>query len=350
MVTGDHPATALAIARDLGIATSTGQVITGAELEASGKHEDPAYRKKLENISVFARVVPLQKLAIVKELQKLGHYVAVTGDGVNDTPALKHANISIAMGSGTDLAKDTASIIVTDDSFSSIVAGVHEGRIIYDNIRKVTYLLISTGFAEVVLFTLALLFALPLPLLAVQLLWLNLVTNGIQDMALAFEGGEPEVMKKKPRHPSETIINRLMAEETLVSGLYMGVSAFAVWYFLMGTGVEESAARNLILLLMVLLENCQVFNCRSESLSAFRVPLSRNYFLIIAVIAAQGIHILSMYIPFMQDVLGVSPVTFGEWLTLLGIALILIAVMEVYKFMGKFRKKETGTIIPAYSV
>jgi len=342
MVTGDHPATALAIARDLGIASSPKEVITGADLEALGNFEDPKSLRKLENISVFARVVPLQKLAIVKNLQKLGHYVAVTGDGVNDTPALKHANIGIAMGSGTDLAKDTASIIVTDDAFSSIIAGVHEGRIIYDNIRKVTYLLISTGFAEVVLFTLALIAGLPLPLLAVQLLWLNLVTNGIQDVALAFEGGEPDVMKKKPRPPSETIINHLMAEETLVSGLYMGVSAFVVWYFLIGTGVEESAARNLVLLLMVLLENCHVFNCRSERISVFRIPISRNYFLIIGVIAAQGIHILSMYIPFMQDVLGVSPVTFEEWLIFLGIALILIAVMEAYKFIGKFRNKEKG--------
>ncbi len=344
MVTGDHPATALAIARNLGIATSKEQVITGAELDALENSEDPASHKKLENISVFARVVPLQKLGIVKNFQKLGHYVAVTGDGVNDTPALKHANIGIAMGSGTDLAKDTASIIITDDAFSSIVAGVHEGRIIYDNIRKVTYLLISTGFAEVVLFTLALVAGLPLPLLAVQLLWLNLVTNGIQDVMLAFEGGEPGVMKKKPRPPSETIINRLMAEETLVSGLYMGVSAFVVWYLLIGAGVEESAARNLVLLQMVLLENCHVFNCRSERISAFRVPLSRNYFLIIGVIAAQGIHILSMYIPFMQDVLGVSPVTFEEWLIFLGIALVLIAVMEVYKFVGKFRNNEMNGV------
>jgi magnesium-transporting ATPase (P-type) len=344
MVTGDHPATALAIARDLGIATSSDQVITGTELEALGNYEDPDSLKKLADISVFARVVPLQKLAIVKNLQTLGHYVAVTGDGVNDTPALKQANIGIAMGSGTDLAKDTASIIVTDDAFSSIVAGVHEGRIIYDNIRKVTYLLISTGFAEVVLFTLSLLAGLPLPLLAVQLLWLNLVTNGIQDVALAFEGGEPGVMKKKPRPPSETIINRLMAEETIVSGLYMGMSAFVVWYFLLGAGVEESAARNLVLLLMVLLENAHVFNCRSENMSAFRVPISRNYFLIIAVIAAQGIHILSMYVPFMQDVLGISPVTFQEWLFFLGIALTLIAVMEAFKFAGKLRNNATSGV------
>jgi magnesium-transporting ATPase (P-type) len=350
MVTGDHPATALAIARNLGIATSSDHVITGAELEALGNYENPSSLKKLTDVSVFARVVPLQKLAIVKNLQTLGHYVAVTGDGVNDTPALKQANIGIAMGSGTDLAKDTASIIVTDDAFSSIVAGVHEGRIIYDNIRKVTYLLISTGFAEVVLFTLSLLAGLPLPLLAVQLLWLNLVTNGIQDVALAFEGGEPGVMKKKPRPPSETIINRLMAEETIVSGLYMGVSAFVIWYFLIGTGVEESAARNLVLLLMVLLENAHVFNCRSESISAFRIPISRNYFLIIAVIAAQGIHIMSMYIPFMQDVLGVSPVTVEEWLFFLGIALVLIAVMEAFKFIGKLRNNETNGVAQVRTV
>lgn len=202
---------------------------------------------------------------------------------------------------------------------------------------KVTDPLISTGFAEVVLFTLALVAGMPLPLLAVQLLWLNLVTNGIQDVALAFEGGEPDGMNKKPRPPSETVINRLMAEETLVSGLYMGGSAFAVWYFLIGSGVEEATARNLVLLLMVLLENCHIFNCRSERRSAFRIPVSRNYFLIIGVIAAQGIHILSMYIPFMQDVLGVEPVTFEEWLIFLFIALLLIAVMEVYKFVGKYR-------------
>jgi magnesium-transporting ATPase (P-type) len=342
MVTGDHPATALAIAKNLGIAITDEQVITGAELEALGNSEAPVTLKRLENISVFARVFPLQKLAIVKDLQKLGHYVAVTGDGVNDTPALKQANIGIAMGSGTDIAKDTASIIITDDAFSSIVAGVHNGRIIYDNIRKVTYLLISTGFAEVVLFALALGTGLPLPLLAVQLLWLNLVTNGIQDVTLAFEGGEPGVMKRPPRPPSETIINRLMIEETLVSGMYMGLSAFAVWYFLLGAGVEESAARNLVLLLMVLLENAHVFNCRSASISAFKIPISRNYFLFIGVIAAQGIHILSMYIPFMQDVLGISPVTFEEWVFLMIIALGLVGVMEVYKIVGRFRSNKTS--------
>lgn len=342
MVTGDHPATALAIARNLDIAASSEEVITGAGLEALGSADDPGTLKKIEKISVFARVIPLQKLAIVKSLQSLGHYVAVTGDGVNDTPALKHANIGVAMGSGTDLAKDTAPIIVTDDAFSSIVAGIHEGRIIYDNIRKVTYLLISTGFAEVVLFTLSLLSGLPLPLLAVQLLWLNLVTNGIQDVALAFESGEPGVMKKRPRPPTETIINRQMAEETVVSGLYMGLSAFMVWHFLIGSGLEESPARNLVLLLMVLLENCHVFNCRSERISAFRIPISRNYFLILGVAAAQGIHILAMYIPFLQDVLGVQPVTVEEWLIFLGIALVLIAVMESYKFLGKFRNSDTG--------
>jgi magnesium-transporting ATPase (P-type) len=341
MVTGDHPATALAIARELGIATSKDQLITGTELDALGNLQHPDAITRLTDISVFARVVPLQKLEIVKSLQSLGHFVAVTGDGVNDTPALKQANIGVAMGSGTDLAKDTASLIITNDAFSSIVDGIHEGRVTYDNIRKVTYLLISTGFAEVVLFMLALGAGLPLPLLAIQLLWLNLVTNGIQDVALAFEGGESSVMKRKPRLPSEGIINRLMAEETLVSGLYIGFSAFVVWWFLIGSGVSENTARNYVLLLMVLMENCHVFNCRSEHDSAFKVPISRNYFLIIGVIAAQGIHILSMYTPFMQEVLGVGPVTFEEWLIFLGIALTLIVVMEAYKFMGRIRNKRT---------
>ncbi len=272
MVTGDHPATALAIARELGIATSKDQLITGTELDALGDLQHPDAITRLTDISVFARVVPLQKLEIVKSLQSLGHFVAVTGDGVNDTPALKQANIGVAMGSGTDLAKDTASLIITNDAFSSIVDGIHEGRVTYDNIRKVTYLLISTGFAEVVLFMLALGAGLPLPLLAIQLLWLNLVTNGIQDVALAFEGGESSVMKRKPRLPSEGIINRLMAEETLVSGLYIGFSAFVVWWFLIGSGVSENTARNYVLLLMVLMENCHVFNCRSEYRFCFQGP------------------------------------------------------------------------------
>jgi magnesium-transporting ATPase (P-type) len=340
MITGDHPATALAIARDLHIADSEDDIITGSDLDELGSPDSDTYRDAINSTHVFARVTPLQKLHIVENLIEGGHFVAVTGDGVNDAPALRRANIGVAMGSGTDIAKDTASMIVTNDNFASIVAGIEEGRYAYDNVRKVTYLLISTGAAEVLLIALALLFGLPLPLLAVQILWLNLVTNGIQDVALAFEGGEPGAMKRRPRRPTEGIFNRLMVTQTVTSGAVMGLVVFGVWYWLLSNGWEETAARNLVLLLMVLFQNFHAFNCRSEHESAFRVPFRRNPVLVIGVLAAQGIHLLAMQLPFMQVVLDVAPVSSQEWLVLLLLASTILVTMELFKFFK--RKVETS--------
>ncbi|KUG20327.1 MAG: HAD-IC family P-type ATPase [Methanomicrobiaceae archaeon] len=337
MITGDHPATAFAIARELQIADAPEEVTTGAELEAIGPPDLPEFLTRVRQKKVFARVTPLQKLHIVEALRTAGAFVAVTGDGVNDAPALRTANIGVAMGSGTDVAKDTASMIVTDDNFSSIVAGIEEGRYAYDNVRKVTYLLISTGFSEVVLFMAALIAGLPIPLVAVQLLWLNLVTNGIQGAALAFEAGEPGAMQRPPRKPGEGIFNDLMIKQTLVSGIVIAFVAFGLWYWLLHNGWAEAEARNLVILLMVLLENFHVFNCRSEYRSLFRIPISNNYFLIGGVIAAQGIHILSMYIPFLQETLGVAPVRLGEWILLALLASIILIVMEIFKRVRGYR-------------
>jgi magnesium-transporting ATPase (P-type) len=334
MVTGDQPATAMSVARTLAIATDEAQMITGSELALLIASDPGKLPEAITSTRVFARVTPEQKFFIVDALQKNGHYVAVTGDGVNDAPALRRANIGVAMGGGSDVAKDTASIIITDDNFTSIVAGIEEGRFAYDNIRKVTYLLISTGFAEVILFTLSLGIGLPLPLLAVQLLWLNLVTNGIQDVALAFEAGEKGTMKKKPRNPTEGIFNHLMIKEVLVSAAAIGFIAFAVWYWLLTSGWAETDARNMVMLLMVLLENVHAFNCRSEYTSAFRIPFRANPLLIVGIIAAQGIHILSMYNPVMQDLLRISPVSLAQWAALLGISLLILVVMELFKVVS----------------
>jgi len=216
------------------------------------------------------------------------------------------------------------------------VSGVEEGRFAYDNVRKVIYLLISTGAAEVFLFIASIFAGLPLPLLAVQLLWLNLVTNGIQDVALAFEGGEPGAMQRKPRKPNEKIFNPLMIKQTLVSGLTMGIIVFAFWFFLKNhIGMEETHARNIILLLMVFMQNIHAFNCRSEITSAFKVPLKRNLVLVFGVLAAQGIHILSMQIPFMQNILRIEPITLIEWLEVLVLAIPLLVVMEIFKLINK---------------
>ena len=340
MITGDHPATALAIARDLGLASGTAEVLSGAELEEIGAPAGPAFAEAVARTAVFARVTPRQKLEIVDALVRLGHYVAVTGDGVNDAPALRRAHIGVAMGSGTDVARETAEIIAADDSFGSIVAGIEEGRFAYDNIRKVIYLLIATGAAELILFALCLLAGLPLPLTAVQLIWLNLVTNGIQDVALAFEDGEPGVMERPPRPPAEGLFNSLMIREVLLAGLTMAGLSFAVWLLLLRNGLTVDTGRNLVLLLMVLLENVLVFNCRSERRSAFAVPLRSNRLLVGGVIVAQGVHILAMHLPPLQKVLGVAPVSFELWLTLLGTSALLLVAMELFKLRG--RRRATG--------
>ncbi|NEW60003.1 HAD-IC family P-type ATPase [Sulfurovum sp. bin170] len=334
MITGDHPNTAFFIAKELGIAISKDEVIDGQAI--AHWIENGAPKEELAHKRVFARVSPEQKQLIVKTFQDLGHFVAVTGDGVNDAPALKRANIGISMGkSGTDVARESSDLILTDDSFGSIVNGIEEGRVAYDNIRKVIHLLISTGFAEIVLILLSMLFFVPIPLLPVQLLWLNLVTNGIQDVALGLEKAEPSVLKREARDPKEPIFNTIMISRVIVGGLYMGISAFVLFYTLLQYGYSEEMARNMTLLLMVLFENVHVFNSRAENNSIFKIDHSKNRFLWLSVIIAQGVHIFSMYNPFMQSLLDVQPVDLKKWGVLLGIALILMVVMEIEKMVRR---------------
>ncbi|HWQ20537.1 MAG TPA: HAD-IC family P-type ATPase, partial [Methanotrichaceae archaeon] len=332
MVTGDHPITALAIARDLGMAKSIDQVITGSDLRKAEQGGPEDIDALVSEGRVFARVEPRQKLQIVGSLVRLGHIVAVTGDGANDAPALKAAHVGIAMGKGgTDIARESAELIITDDNFASIVSGVEEGRIVYSNVRKVIFLLISTGAAEIVLFLLALFANLPLPLIAVQLLWLNLVTNGVQDKALAFEPAEGDEMKRKPRPAKEPIFNRIMVERVLISALIMGGLSFLLYYWLMASGWSLEEARNSILLLMVFFENVQVFNSRSELQSAFRQNPIRNPFLLFGTLAAQVIHIGAMYVPWLSGALEIHPVSLEHRIMLLLIATTVLWSMEIYK-------------------
>lgn len=334
MVTGDHPNTALCIAQQLGIAENEDEVIEGKALSAwQARGSDP---KEIVGKKVFSRVSAEQKKAIVEAFQKKGHFVAVTGDGVNDAPALKFANIGIAMGrSGTDVARSSADLILTDDNYASIINGIEEGRRAYDNIRKVVYLLVSTGFAEIVLVMLAFLSGLPLPLLPVQLLWLNLVTNGLQDVMLGLEKAEPGILKRKPRPPSERLFNPVMTRRVIVGGLYIALMAFVVFTVLLEMGYSEFSARNGTLLLMVLFENVHVFNARSEYHFLHVISYRNSLLLIVLVLMTQLLHIGCMYLPFMQGLLAVEPVSFKMWLTLLGIALGLMVVMELEKFLRK---------------
>lgn len=334
MITGDHPATALAIAKDLHIATNESELITGVDLAKIGDVSSKAFQDAVLGKHVFARVSPDQKLAIVQAQQKNGHFVAVTGDGVNDAPALKNANMGVAMGYGTDVTKEVSSIIITDNNFASIVAGIEEGRYTYGNIRKIIYLLISTGAAELIMIALALVVGTPLPFLPAQILWLNLVTNGIQDKVLAFEKGEKRFMQMPPKDPKEGIFNRMMIEQVLLASSVISLLTFGLWYHLINhLNYEEAAARNTILLLMVLLQNFHVLNCRSETTSFFKLPLRYNPWLFVGIIAAQGVHILAMQIPVMQNLLQIAPVNISDWGKLFATAILILIVMEIYKLV-----------------
>ncbi len=339
MVTGDHPLTALSIARDLGIAASADDIVLGADVvDASPQH----LREVVGRARVFARVTPEQKLAIVAAAQAGGQYVAVTGDGVNDAPALHRANIGIAMGrGGTDIARDAADLVLSDDDFSTIVAGIEEGRVAYQNIRNVVYLLTAAGIAEVLTVGVAVLAGLPLPLLPVQLLWLNLVTNGIQDVGLAFERGAGDELRRPPRPRQEPVFDRLMLERGLLAGLWMSTLGLGWFGWLLQAGASIEQARNSLLLLMVLMQNVDAINARSETIPVLRLPMGRNPLLLGGVFGALGLHVLAMHAGWLQRTLDVMPVARDQWLVLPLFALSLLVVMELQKAWRQRRNRSS---------
>jgi P-type Ca2+ transporter type 2C len=340
MVTGDHPVTALAISRELGLANDTSHVVTGGELAECSPGE---FIEKVQRGRVFARMAPRQKLQLVEAARAAGEFVAVTGDGVNDAPALRAANIGVAMGkNGTDVAREAAELVISDDNFSTIVSGIEEGRVAYDNVRKVVFLLVAAGLAEVLLIAVAFAIGtwLPLPFLPVQLLWLNLVTNGIQGIALAFEPGEPGVLRRKPRRPSEPIFDRLMIERTLVVAMTMAVVGVAAFAWMIQSGWSEESARNGLLLLMVLFENVHVGNCRSEYRSGLRMSPFSSPFLLFGATAALLLHVVAMHTPLLQSVLRTEPISLMNWVVLALLSLTVFVAIEVHKWTWHWRFPE----------
>ena len=332
MITGDHPLTAFAIAKDLKLTTSYDEVTTGQEVDEYLSKGQAAFDEFIKTKIIYTRVTPLQKLEIVESLKRQGEYVAVTGDGVNDAPALRSANIGIAMGSGTDIARETSKMIVLDDNFKSIVNGVLEGRVAYANVRKIIYFLISCGISEVLCFCLATAFDMSIPLVAIQILWLNVVTDGIQDLALSFERAEKDIMKEPPRNPKESLFDKVLLEQTIISGTVIGLLLFALWYYLVNIlHMDEAIARGYVMTLMVFIQNIHVFNCRSEKRSAFSVPLKNNKFVVWGVICSILLQIIVMEVSVFSKLLQTVSIPIAHLLGLFAFSLIILVFVEIYK-------------------
>ncbi|MDY7101052.1 MAG: HAD-IC family P-type ATPase [Actinomycetota bacterium] len=328
MITGDHADTACAIADQLGIDGADG-ALTGAEL---ADVDEDALAALVDGVSVYARVSPEDKLRIVRALQARGDVVAVTGDGVNDAPALKAAQIGIAMGDkGTDVAREASEMVLADDNFVSITSAVEEGRVTFDNIRKVTFFLVSTGAAEVTAILVAVWLGWPLVLLPAQLLWLNLVTNGLQDVALAFEPAERGVLRRPPRSPGGGVLDRLLWERVVLAGLVMGAGMLLMFRWELDSTDSLIRAQTVALTTMVVYQVFQAGNARSETESVLRRNPFSNRFLFLATIAALSIHVAALYLPPTQYVLRVEPIGFGAWLRILVVATSIIVAMEVHK-------------------
>ena len=335
MITGDHPLTAFSIAKDLKLVEDYNQVATGNDVDVAFKEGKAHFDKFVSEKLVFARVTPIQKLNIVNSLKRQGEFVAVTGDGVNDAPALKAANIGVAMGSGTDIARETADMIIVDDNFKSIVAGVKEGRVAYSNIRKIIFFLISCGLAEAAFFCLAIAMDMPMPLVAVQLLWLNVVTDGIQDFAMSFEKAEKGILQEKPRNPKESIFDKSLLREIVVSGTIITIVAFAAYWFFCNTlKMDIEVARGYVMCLMVFIQNVHVFNCRSERRSAFSVPIRRNPIMLFGILGTLILQIIVMEVPVLSNLLQTVSIPAPQMLGLFGIALVILVIMEIYKLIA----------------
>ena len=333
MITGDHPSTALTIARELDIATNEEEVLTGKEIEDIYKKGEEYFDKCIKKVKVFSRVTPTDKLKIVESLKRSGEFVAVTGDGVNDAPAIKTANIGIAMGSGTDVAIDTADLIIMDDNFTSIVEGIKEGRIAYSNIRKIILFLLSCGMAEVFFYLFAVCLGYELPLVAIQLLWINIVTDGLQDISLSFERGNSDIMKEKPRSTNESLFSRDLMLEVLFFGLTISFMIFIIWKYLMDHNTNLLIARSIIMLMMTFIQNLHVLNCRSEKNSVFTTSIKSNPLIIITIIGSILLQIIVINIPILSKFLKVASLSFNTIIISFIFSLIIIIVSEIYKYI-----------------
>jgi P-type Ca2+ transporter type 2C len=337
MITGDHRLTAQAVARELGIVDGAEEVITGPELD---ELSDEQLSSRVNDLSVYARVSPKHKLRIVKALKAQGHVVAMTGDGVNDAPAVKEADIGISMGkTGTDVTKEASAMILADDNFATIVAAVEEGRAIYDNIRKFIRYLLSCNLGEVLTMFLASLLALPLPLLPIQILWVNLVTDGLPAMALGVDNAEPDIMQRRPRNPKESVFARGLATKILVRGTLLGLGSLLVFVIgMLMPGGDLELARTMAFCTLVFSQLFHVLDCKSETRGIFQVGIFSNPYLVGAICISISMQLAAVYLPFMQPIFKTIPLNGLHW----GIILIVAGgpslVIGLYRSLRKVAK------------
>ena len=338
MITGDHPLTAVQIAKDLAIAEGDcddGICLTGQDLAEMSMEE---LENRVHDVTVYARVAPEHKLNIVNALQNKGEIVAMTGDGVNDAPALKQADIGVAMGiTGTDVSKQAADMILLDDNFTTIVAAVEQGRVIFDNIRKFIKYTLSSNMGELFVMLLGPFLLMPLPLLPLQILWINLVTDGLPGLALAQEKGERDVMSRSPFEPNESVFSRGLGLEIIWIGILMGIISLGLGYI----GWLENPDgpwQTMVFTTMVLAQMGNALAIRSNRDLLFKIGIFSNQLMVIAVLSTFGLQLALIYIPFFQNIFKTQPLTIEELVVCLVVSAVLFIVLEIYKWIRRIRK------------
>lgn len=335
MITGDHPQTASMIAREIGL-NSYANTMTGIEIDRF--YKDGKLKEHIADTAVFARVSPENKLQLVKALKEAGNIVSMTGDGVNDAPALNGADIGIAMGvRGTEVAKEASDMILTDDRFGTITDAIKEGRIIFDNIKKYVSFLFSCNMVEIITIFLSVIFLLPMPILPLHVLFLNLVIDIGPAMALAFEPAEDDIMKRQPRSRSDSLVNKKFLGRIILSGIVIGIVAFGFFNILLHTNHSLEYAQTATFTFMAVAQLMHIFNVRKNSGFGLDKSFFRNKILIFAILTSIGLQLIAVYVPFMNDLLGTTPIQASTWLVILTTAIVVTFVVKGLKKMFQLK-------------
>jgi Ca2+-transporting ATPase len=337
IVTGDHKLTAKAVLAELGGRVKDQNILEGWQLD---RISDEELNKKIYDINIFARVEPKHKLRIVQAWQNRGEVVAMTGDGVNDAPALKLADIGIALGSGTDVAKETSDLILLDDNFKTIVLAVERGRIIFENIRKSILYLLADSFSEIILISGALLLFLPLPVLPAQIIWVNLIDDGLPSIAMIFEPGEKNVMKEKPRKKKEKILNSEMKFLIFAIGIFTDLILLTFFYVLLNfSDYSITHIRTFIFTALGIDSLFYAFSCKSFRSTIFQQSLLTNKLLIVGVAFGTAMQLTAVYEPHLQRIFQTVPLHIFDWLLLIAFALFKVCLVEITKYYFIVKKK-----------